>query len=150
MRLNGDAAIGANQESLWKALHDLELLSECVPGCEHLIWIDQETVEAQMVLRIGALKRRYRGRVRIADSMPPRSYRLLFGEKGRSSTVTTEISLIPIDQNNTKISYEVDAHLDSFLGKLGTRMPVAIARKLAAIFFTRLDQTLTAGTLSQQ
>jgi carbon monoxide dehydrogenase subunit G len=108
-------------------------------------WLDAATVEASLVLRLGAAKRRYRGRVRIADSRPYESYTLLFGESEQGSSVTARIAFLQ-QGDDTAVSYAVEAQLDGYLARLGAPVAVAIARRLAERFFKRCNAELIANS----
>lgn len=153
MEISGEHLVASDRQTVWKVLHDAQVLQRCVPGCERIAWLDSETVEASLVLRVGTVRRRYLGRVRIADSNPWDSYTLLIGETGRGNSVVSRIRLEPRD-TETAVCYEVEARLDGYLARLGAPVAVAIARRLAARFFERLaseirghdDHAETAGS----
>lgn len=141
MEFGGNYLLPADPETLWTALHDTELLERCVPGCERISWIGTDTLEAEIVLRLAAAKRRYRGRVRIADAQPYESYRLLFGASESGSSVAAVIHFEP-QQDGTVFRYKVDARLDSYLARLGVPVAAAVARRIAGRFFRNMDTAL--------
>ncbi|MGH8428619.1 MAG: CoxG family protein [Gammaproteobacteria bacterium] len=145
MEISGEYLLHSTPETVWAALHDAALLERCVPGCESVSWLDATTVEAGLVLRLGAAKRRYRGRVRIADSRPYESYTLLFGESEQGSSVSARIALLP-RADATAVCYAVAAQLDGYLAQLGAPVAVAIARRLAKRFFKACDAELTSDS----
>lgn len=138
MDISGHYLLPAECKTVWTSLHDAQVLERCVPGCERIEWLDDCTVEASLVLRVGTVRRRYKGRVRIADSRPWNSYTLLIGETGRGTSVTSRIRLEPA-HGGTTVRYEVEAQLDGYLSRLGAAVAGAIARRLAAAFFKRLE-----------
>lgn len=141
MEISDEHLLAADPQIVWKMLHDARVLERCVPGCERIEWLDSETVEASLLLRVGTVRRRYRGRVRIADSKPWESYTLLIGETGRGNSVVSRIRL-EAKAGKTAVRYAVDARLDGYLARLGAPVAVAIARRLAARFFERLAKEL--------
>lgn len=144
MELAGKHRLHGTPERVWDALHDTALLARCVPGCNQIEWIGEDTLEAEIELSIGNAHRRYRGRVRIADASPHRSYRLLFGEERHASSVTALIELAA-EERKTLLSYRVDAKLDGYLARVGTPVARAVARRIAKRFFKRLDEALSAS-----
>lgn len=148
MEFEGDHLLRSDPETLWVALHDTELLERCVPGCERVSWIGNNTLEAEIVLRIGAAKRRYRGQVRITDARPYQSYRLSFGAADNGNSVAALIRLEP-QVNGTLFHYRVEAQLDHYLAKIGVPVAAAIARRIARRFFRRLDAALTDYTVAE-
>lgn len=149
MDISGEYRLAHSARTVWEALHDAELLTDCVPGCERIAWLDADTVEAALVLRIGAVRRRYSGRVRIADPRPWESYTLLIGETGQGSTVTSRIRLEPRG-GLTAVRYDVEARLDGYLARLGTPIAIAIARRVADRFFRRLTNALDARSAQEE
>lgn len=143
MELDGKYLLGGAREEIWNALHDVDLLARCVPGCREIVWIGSDTLEAEIELRMGRNRHAYRGRVRIADAVEPVSYRLLFGETGRGNSVNATIELVT-EGRGTRLSYSVEAALDGYLARLGTPLARTIARRIAKRFFQRLDAALAA------
>lgn len=141
MEMNGRYVLRALPEMVWAALHDTELLTHCVPGCQGIRWLSGNTLEAEIELRAGSAHRTYRGEVRIADQQPPFHYRLLFGKPGGPSTVVADIDLVSKAQG-TRLSYHVDAGLDGYLARLGAPVVSIIARRIANRFFKRLNAEL--------
>ncbi|MGH8128107.1 MAG: CoxG family protein [Gammaproteobacteria bacterium] len=144
MELNGRYVLCAPPETVWAALHNTELLTLCISGCKAIRWLSDNTLEAEIELRAGSAHRTYKGEVRIADQRPPSHYRLLFGESGESSSVVTDIELIPKAQD-TRLSYHVDANLDGYLARLGAPVVRVIARRIANSFFKRLNAELAGA-----
>jgi len=141
MELGGEHLLQTDPETLWTALHDAALLERCVPGCDRVSWTGEDTLTAEIVLRAGTARRRYTGRVRIADAHPHQRYRLLFGESGQGTSVSTLITLTPRG-GHTLFRYEVHARLDGYLARLGAPVAAAIANRLARRFFRNLDRAL--------
>lgn len=141
MEISDEHRLAAGPQTVWEMLHDVRILERCVPGCERIEWLDSETVEASLLLRVGTVRRRYQGRVRVADSKPWESYTLLIGETGRGNSVTSRVRLESRD-GGTAVCYAVEARLDGYLARLGAPVAVAIARRLAARFFERLTDEI--------
>jgi len=145
MILRGRHALQAPREAVWNALHDTGLLVRCVPGCKSIHWKTNDTLEAEIELRAGNARRRYRGEVRIADQEPPSRYRLLFGKPGESSSVSALITL-EAGSPGTRLAYDVEAELDGFLARLGGPVVSMIAKRIANRFYKRLNAELLAKT----
>lgn len=111
MELYGNHTLQAQPEKVWAALHDTDLLAHCVPGCQGIRWISENTLEAEIELRAGGAYRTYRGEVCITNQRPPDHYRLLFGKSGSPGSVVADIELAPKKQG-TRLSYHVNAGLD--------------------------------------
>ncbi|MGH8225019.1 MAG: CoxG family protein [Gammaproteobacteria bacterium] len=141
MHIGGEVLLHADPQTVWRALHDTNLLAQCVPGCEEINWCDDETLTASLVLKIGTARRRYRGHIRIVEAIEPESYRLLIGKSVETASIESRIRLEPTPAGTT-IHYEIEASLDGYLERLGARIAAGIARRLATRFFKRLDVLL--------
>lgn len=142
MELEGDYFLQASPEAVWTALHDVDLLTRCVPGCEFICWQTENTLEAGIELRLGNLQRSYRGEVRITDQSPYAHYRLLFGKPGTPSRVAADIDL-NAETGGTRLTYRVEAALDGYLERLGASMVGLVARRIANRFFKILNAEIT-------
>ncbi|HYW75352.1 MAG TPA: carbon monoxide dehydrogenase subunit G [Gammaproteobacteria bacterium] len=147
MDLAGKHQLQGTPEQVWNALHDTALLARCVPGCKQIEWIGGDTLEAEIELSIGNTHRSYRGRVRIADADPHRSYRLLFGESGQANSVVAVIELEQAE-DLTHLSYAVEAQLDGYLARVGTPIARAVAKRIAKRFFKQLNSALKTTAVS--
>lgn len=147
MDLAGKHPLHGTPEQVWNALHDTDMLARCVPGCKQIEWIGADTLEAEIELSIGNAHRSYRGRVRIADAEPHRSYRLLFGESGQANSVVAVIELEHAEEL-THLSYAVEAQLDGYLARIGTPVARAVAKRIAKRFFRQLDAALKTAAVS--
>lgn len=142
MKLDGDYFLQASPEAVWAALHDVDLLTRCVPGCEFICWKTENTLEAGIELRLGNLQRSYRGEVHITDQHAPTHYRLLFGKPGAPSRVAADIDLNE-ETSGTRLAYRVEATLDGYLERLGAPMVGLVARRIANRFFNHLNTQIT-------
>ena len=76
MELNDEITIPAKLELVYKSLNDLEVLKSCIPGCEELIEEDDGKLSAKVVLKIGPIKAKFKGKVTMDLSNGPTKYSL--------------------------------------------------------------------------
>jgi carbon monoxide dehydrogenase subunit G len=76
MTMSGQQLLPAEREAVWAKLNDPNVLKVCIPGCETLEVIGENEFEAVATNKIGPVKARFKGRVRLSDLDPPRSYKL--------------------------------------------------------------------------
>src|ERR1700744_3425819 len=76
MEMNGSERIQASKEAVWAALNDVEVLKQCIPGCESLEKTSDTEMTAKVVLKIGPIKASFAGRVQLSDLDPPNGYRI--------------------------------------------------------------------------
>ncbi|MBI2719845.1 MAG: carbon monoxide dehydrogenase subunit G [Rhizobiales bacterium] len=139
MKMSGEETISASRETVWQALNDIEVLRQCIPGCESISRISDTELEAKVVVKIGPVKARFSGNVTLSDLDPPKGYRIsgqgsggLAGNAAGGANVRLEE--VP---EGTKLSYDVDAQVGGKIASLGARFIDPTARSLAAQFFEK-------------
>ena len=76
MTMSGQQILPASRETVWAKLNDPNVLRLCIPGCETLAVIGENEFEAVATNKIGPVKARFKGKVRLSELDPPRSYKL--------------------------------------------------------------------------
>lgn len=137
MNLSDEITIPAARARVYAALQDPAVLSRCIPGCETLTQTSDTELEAVVVLKVGPVKARFSGKVRLDPLDPPATFALggegnggVAGFARGSATVTLE------DRGNeTLLRYEARADIGGKIAQLGSRLLQGTATKLAAAFF---------------
>jgi uncharacterized protein len=144
MDMTGFELIKATKQQVWEALNDAEVLKACIPGCEELIKTSDVEFTAKTVLKIGPVKAKFSGVVRLEDLDPPNGYRLV-GEgsggiaghaKGGATVTLTE------EEEGVRLAYEVKSEIGGKIAQLGSRLIDATAKRLAGEFFGKFKETL--------
>lgn len=139
MVMTGEQQLAAPREKVWAMLNDPAVLKSCIPGCETLDVIGENEFQAVATNRIGPVKARFKGKVRLTDLDPPNGYKIS-GEgdggvagfaKGGASVQLTE------KDGGTLLTYNVEAQIGGKLAQLGQRLVNGAAKKLADDFFVR-------------
>ena len=76
MDMTGEERIAASREAVWAALNDVEVLRQCIPGCESLEKQSDTDMTAKVKLQIGPVRAAFAGKVRLSDLDPPNGYRI--------------------------------------------------------------------------
>ena len=76
MKLSDEVIIPAPRETVWKALNDPEVLSQCIPGCESITKHSDTEMEAKVTVKMGPVKATFKGAVTLSDLDPPNGYRI--------------------------------------------------------------------------
>ncbi len=142
MEMNGDQLISADRQTVWEALNDPDILKACIPGCESLEKISDTELTATVVVKIGPVKAKFSGDVRLENLNPPESYSIVgegkggiagFAKGGADVTLTEE-------EGGTKLSYAVNAKVGGKIAQLGSRLIDSTAKKLAGKFFESFSE----------
>ncbi|MEN9932560.1 MAG: hypothetical protein RIS17_1133, partial [Pseudomonadota bacterium] len=101
MDLAGSVEIASPRSQLWAALNDPDVLARCIDGVERLTRTegDVPTFDGEMQAKVGPVRAKFAGVVRLEDIVAPERYRLV-GEgkggvagfaKGSADVVLTEL-----------------------------------------------------------
>jgi len=136
--MSGEYRIAASRERVWEALNDPELLGQCLPGCESVERIGDDSFTGRAVIAIGPVKAKFSGKITFSDLDPPNSYRLTgegaggaagFGKGGASVTLAED------GADGTILTYVAEAQVGGKLAQLGARLIQSSAKKIADGFF---------------
>jgi carbon monoxide dehydrogenase subunit G len=137
MTMNGEVQLSATRDKVWTMLNDPEVLKVCIPGCEQLDRNADNEFQAVASVKVGPVKARWKGKVRLMDLDPPNSYRIVGeGEGGVAGFAkgNAKVSLADKD-GGTLLSYNVEAQIGGKLAQLGQRLINSAAKKTADDFF---------------
>jgi carbon monoxide dehydrogenase subunit G len=141
MQLADTRDIAAPPAEVWAALFDPEVLAACVPGCESMTGSPEEGFEAAVVQKVGPVKARFTGVVRLSDIVEGESCTISGEGKGGAAGFakgSAKVRLEPIEAG-TRLSYDVEAHVGGKMAQLGSRIIDGFARKMADDFFARFQ-----------
>ena len=147
MTMSGDVQLAANRQTVWAKLNDPAVLKSCIPGCELLEMNSENEFQAVASVKVGPVKARWKGKVRLSDLDPPNSYRISGeGEGGVAGFAkgAAKVSLYDKD-GGTLLSYNVEAQIGGKLAQLGQRLINSAAKKTADDFFAKFATVVAAG-----
>lgn len=159
MEMTNTRVVPAPIDAVWQALNDPAALKACIPGCESLERTGADEWAATMAARVGPVSAKFTGKMRMTDSTPPTGYTLKFeGQGGAAGFANGEakVTLAPIAENQTSLTYVAKAQVGGKLAQIGSRLIDGAAAKLADEFFEKFsalfapvvtaDAMATAGT----
>jgi carbon monoxide dehydrogenase subunit G len=137
MTMTGQVQLPASRQEVWAKLNDPEVLKACIPGCEQLDKNADNEFQAVATIKVGPVKARWKGKVKLSDLDPPNSYRISGeGEGGVAGFAKggAKVTLAD-DAGGTRLSYDVEAQIGGKLAQLGQRLINSAAKKTADDFF---------------
>lgn len=139
MKIQGNADFDASAEAVWEALLDPGVISRCIPGCQALNEIDEDTYAATLKIGIGAVSGTYQGVLRIREKDPPSHYAMAFEGGGRQGFVrgSGEARLHSVN-GTTRVSYDCDVEVGGLIASVGHRVLEGVSQFLIGQMFTRL------------
>ncbi|MFV0333692.1 MAG: CoxG family protein [Tropicimonas sp.] len=144
MEMTGEHRIAASRQEVWAALNDPEVLKACIPGCEELDRIDETTLTAEVVQKIGPVKARFKGEVELTNVVAPESYTIQGEGKGGVAGFAKGAADVTLTEDGaeTVLAYSVHAQVGGKLAQLGNRLINSTSKKLAEKFFESFSNHL--------
>ena len=148
MTMNGEINLAAPRDVVWAKLNDPEVLKTCIPGCETLEKLSDTEFQAVAVNKVGPVKARFKGKVRLSDIDPPNGYRISGeGDGGIAGFAKggATVRLTDGADGGTTLRYDVEAQIGGKLAQLGQRLVNGTAKKLADQFFEKFGAAVAQG-----
>lgn len=141
MDMTGEYRIAAPREAVWAALNDPEVLRACIPGCESLEK-DGDGMTASVVAKIGPVKAKFSGKVRLENLVPPESYSIVGeGQGGVAGFAKGGADVrLAADGAATILTYTAKAQIGGKLAQLGSRLIDGTAKSMADQFFSAFSE----------
>jgi uncharacterized protein len=140
MDMSGKIELQAPREQVWHALNDPLVLKACIPGCEELERTVDDEFIATAVIKVGPIKAKFKGKVRLFDIQPTVGYTISGEGQGGIAGFASGTAKVLLEDapGGTVLSYYTEAKVGGKLAQLGARLIDSTAKKLAAQFFDEL------------
>ncbi|MGD0234340.1 MAG: SRPBCC domain-containing protein [Syntrophorhabdales bacterium] len=133
---------------VWDFLMDPPRVASCVPGCEGVETLDENTYLTSVKAKVGPISARFKIRLTITEKEPP--YRLLTAGKGEDSGMASslvfknEIRLNAISDAETELNYRSEVSVLGALGKFGEGIFRKKAKEVGEQFAQALKSKIEA------
>ena len=147
MELKSEQKINAPREKVYAALNDLDILRQCIPGCESLEAKSDTELEATVSLKMGPVKAKFKGAVELSNLVPPESYSISGQGSGGAAGFAkggADITLVE-DGGGTLMQYDVKADVGGRFAQLGNRLIDSTAKTLSGKFFEKFCELVESG-----
>jgi carbon monoxide dehydrogenase subunit G len=149
MELNGKELIPQPVQKVWDGLNDPIVLKACISGCEEITLVADNEYKVILLASVGPVKARFNGKLFLSEVNPPTSYSLLFEGTGGSAGFAkggAQVRLSPQGEATT-LDYTAKANIGGKIAQVGSRLIDGVARKIAAEFFTKFNEIVSAPAL---
>lgn len=149
MLIEKNFSVKAPIEKVWNFLLDAHQLASCVPGCEGVEIINENTYLTSIKAKVGPISARFKIRLTINEKEPP--YHLLTTGKGEDSKMASsllsknEIRLHSLSGEETEIHYRSDVSVLGSLGKFGEGIIRKKATEVGEQFALALKSKIETG-----
>jgi len=146
--MNGEVQLPASRQTVWTKLNDPEVLKACIPGCEQLDKTSGTEFSAIATIKVGPVKARWKGKVRLSDLDPPNSYRISGEGEGGVAGFAKGGAKVSLAEHNggTLLTYDVEAQIGGKLAQLGQRLINGAAKKTADDFFQKFAAAVAGNS----
>jgi carbon monoxide dehydrogenase subunit G len=151
MDLSDEVVIDAPRDAVYAALNDTDILRQCIPGCEELERLSDDELAAKVLLKVGPVKARFAGTVRLDQTGAPERFTLSGEGNGGAAGFAkgrAEVTLEEPEPGRTVLRYAAHADIGGKLAQLGSRLVQSTAKKLSAKFFANFAETFDAEVKS--
>ena len=148
MELSDEIEISVPMQTVYDALNNVDILKKCIPGCEELVKISDDQLEAKVVLKVGPVKARFSGQVTLDASAGPENFSLSGQGNGGAAGFAKGGADVTLLQKGdiTVLSYTAKAEIGGKLAQLGSRLIQSTAKKLATKFFKSFSEVVVEET----
>lgn len=144
MEMTGEYTIAAPRQVVWDALNDPEILKQSIPGCTEMIKTADDAFEAKVSFKIGPVRAKFGGKVKLSEVDPPNGYTISGEGQGGAAGFAKGGATVRLsdDGDGTLLSYTVNAAVGGKLAQIGSRLIDATAKKMARDFFARFAEVV--------
>jgi carbon monoxide dehydrogenase subunit G len=139
LKISGVHQLPFPPDRAFALLQNPEALARAIPGCESLEKSGDGEYRLKMKMALASISGAFDGKVRLTDSNPPVSYRMLVEGSGKIGFMKGEglLSLAPKDAG-TEVSFDGDVQVGGTIAAVGQRLIDTTARMLVKRFFEKL------------
>ena len=148
MTMSGEYELPVPREVVWEKLNDPETLKAAIPGSEELQKVSDTEFQAVVVTKIGPVKAKFKGKVRLSDLDPPNGYTITGEGQGGVAGFAKGSATVRLksDGEATILSYDVKADVGGKIAQMGARLIDGTAKKLAGDFFEKFGKVVAPGS----
>jgi uncharacterized protein len=147
MLLTGKHTVNAPIEKIWSMLMDPDVLARITPAITSLERVDEDNFTAIADVKIGPIKGRFTGTLKISERVEPTNFNLTVQQNsgmGNAAAVMA-MTLNALSPEQTEVSFNGDVRLSGTLAVMGGRVITPVANMLSKMFFDDLQKEVNAA-----
>ena len=131
IRLENEYHIDLDQENVWKAINNPEILSEILPNCESLEPISEHQFIAHIKVKIGPISSKFKSTLELFDLKEPDGYRFRVQGSGKKGSMNGqgEIKLLS-NGSGTGFTFIAEGNVTGLIARVGQRLIEATGKRL--------------------
>lgn len=146
MKISGNHTLPITQERAYEVLQDPVILAKCMPGCDRLDKVGEDSYEMKMKMLIASISGQFEGKVHIADKNPVSSFKLIVEGAGKIGFMKGEglLTLTPVPAG-TDVHFDGDVHVGGTMASVGQRLIDTTSKMMIKRFFDKLRSEVAAA-----
>ncbi len=144
MQITGSHTVSATTATIWAMLMDTDTLARIVPGISRLEKKGDNTFKSFIDIKVGLVNGSFTGDLTMENIKELENFTLNLSQSssiGKANGII-KIELIPVDDNQTEISFDGAIKLAGLLATMGQRVLSSVAQMLSKKFFVNLEKEL--------
>ena len=123
--------IDLDQEEVWGAINDPEILAEILPNCESLEPISEHQFTAHINVKIGPISSKFESTLEMFDLKEPDGYKFRVQGNGKKGSMNGqgEIKLFP-NSSGTGFTFIAIGNITGIIARVGQRLIEATGKRL--------------------
>lgn len=148
----GTIGVRARRDAVWAALHDVERIALCVPGCRSVTRDGDNAYLVEASVRFGPVRVAFDGVIEIADFEAPAHLALTGRGRGGLAGAASGAATIRITErpDGCRLSYALEARPSGPIARLGPMALTGLAATLSDMFARRFAQLFEADAPRRQ
>ena len=147
MLLTGKHTVNAPIEKIWPMMMDPDVLARITPAITSLERVDEDNFTAIADVKIGPVKGRFTGSLKISERVEPHNFNLTVQQNSAigNAAAVMAMTLNAVSPEQTEVSFSGDVRLSGTLAVMGGRVITPVANMLSKMFFTDLQKEVDAA-----
>ncbi len=144
MQLTGKHVVNALPSKIWEMLMDTDTLARIVPGISRLEKTGENKYKSIIEIKMGPVNSSFTGDLQMEDIKEPEGFTLKVQQNSKigNANAAIKISLLPVNENSTEVSFDGDVKLSGMLAAMGQRLIGGVSNTLTKQFFSNMEKEL--------
>lgn len=123
---------------------DTDALARIVPGISRLEKTGENTYKSILAIKLGPVNSSFTGDLQMEDIAQEKGFTLKVQQNSKigNANAAIKISLTPLADNQTEVSFDGDVKLSGMLAGMGQRLIGGVSNTLTKQFFSNLEKEL--------
>ncbi len=136
LRVQSSYTFDADIQTVWDSMLSSEVLAGCIPGCDDIRPIGENSYEIDLTIRVAAVRGAYKGEVRLEEIENLTSYRMVVKGSGRGGSVQGTGHLrFSESGGKTVVDVTGDTQVTGVVARVGQRLLGGASRMMMNQFF---------------